>query len=785
MDQVRQLKIENEALRERLGRLCEACLRVNETLDVKTVLSEVVENARDLTGARYGVITFEDGPERVSDCVTSGFTADEHQRMLDLPGGLDFYDFFRKLPGPLNIPSLGNQLALLGTPTDLFRDLDALGSFLFVPMRQRGARVGNFFLGEKEGGQEFSKEDQEVLVLFASQAATAIANARRHRDEQRAKADLEALVETVPVGVVVFDARTGGVLSLNREAERIVGGLCTPDRSAVQLLEVLTVRLADGRKISLKDSPLKGTLSNATAVRAEEVVIEVPDGRSVTTLLNATPIRSENGEAQTMVVTLQDMTPLEDGVRKRTEFLGMVTDELRAPLLSIKGCTATVLGASQDLEAAETRQFFRVIDEQVDRMRGLMGDLLDAGRIEAGTLSVDPETSAVTDLVEQARNNFLSAGGRNPLRLDLPPDLPRVMADRRRIVQVLGNLLSNASRHSAEQAPIRISAFRSQAYVSISVSDEGLGVSVQMLPQLFQKFFRQEGMESGQRTLGSGLSLAICKGLVEAHGGRIRAESEGSGRGTRFTFTLPVAEEAADIERPEATGGAGLSGTRVLVVDDDLNTLRYVRRILEEAGYSVIVTGDLKAVPRLLEMRQPALVLLDLLLPGRDGIELLEDTPALRELPVIFLSGYGREETVARALDKGAVDYVVKPFSPTELVARINAALRGRAAPRKAFALGDLEIDYDARRVTLADRPLGLTATEYGLLRELSVNAGRVMTYEVLLRRVWQRRGSPDARRVRAYVKRLRHKLGDDASSPKYIRTVQGVGYLMPKPGEE
>ena len=132
-------------------------------------------------------------------------------------------------------------------------------------------------------------------------------------------------------------------------------------------------------------------------------------------------------------------------------------------------------------------------------------------------------------------------------------------------------------------------------------------------------------------------------------------------------------------------------------------------------------------------MCRPDLVLLDLLLPGMDGIELMQSVPALADRPVIFLSAYGRDETIARALEARAADYIVKPVSPTELVARIQAALRKRNAPRPLYQMGELAIDYDERRVSLAGRPVQLTATEYNLLRELSVKAGRVLTYEDLL----------------------------------------------------
>ena len=157
------------------------------------------------------------------------------------------------------------------------------------------------------------------------------------------------------------------------------------------------------------------------------------------------------------------------------------------------------------------------------------------------------------------------------------------------------------------------------------------------------------------------------------------------------------------------------------------------------------------------------------------------ETASLADLPVIFISGYGRDQTIAKALEAGAADYVVKPFSPTDLVARIQAALRGRATPPEPYRLGDLAIHYEERQVTVAGRPVQLTVTEYDLLRALSVNAGRVLTHEFLLRRVWGPQNSGDARLVRAFVKKLRRKLGDVATSPAYIVTEPRVGYRMAK----
>ena len=411
-------------------------------------------------------------------------------------------------------------------------------------------------------------------------------------------------------------------------------------------------------------------------------------------------------------------------------------------------------------------------------MRGLVSDLLDAGRIESGTLSVVPEATAVSALVERARNALVAGGGRHPVAVDLPESLPAVMADRRRIVQVLHNLFANAARHAPGASAIRVTAVPEGTHVAVSVADDGPGIAPNVLPHLFRKHVALG------RAAGDGLGLAICRGLVEAHGGRIRADSGGLGHGTTITFTVPVAAGPAAtsaVDNPPPTQAGEPS--RILVVDDDPRTLRFVRDALSKAGYAPIVTGSPENLSALVRAERPRLVLLDLLLPGRDGIELLEQVAELAETPVIFISAYGRDETVVRAFEAGAADYIVKPFSPTELVARVGAALRRHEEP-EPFALGDLAIRYDRREVTVAGRTVALTATEYEVLRVLSLNAGRVVAFDTLLDRVWPGQTEADAARVRVFVKQLRDKLGDSADDPAWILNQRGVGYRMPSPAD-
>ncbi len=786
-----------QALRDRLSRLSEASLRINESLDFDTVLQGVLDSARSLTGARYGAMTLLNGAVELPpdwtptakapgsnvplvDYFTAGLTEEQVRRMHDMPERILLFNYLRRIPETLRIPDLASHTISLG-----MAEFNALpvGPFLSAPLLYQGDFVGVIFLARDKGMEEFGQEDEETLVMFASQAAMVIANARRYREEQRARNDLETLINISPVGVAVFDAKTGAPVSFNREAVRIVDSLRDPDQSPEQLLEVLSYRRADGREIAPFD--IAKELIAGDTVRAEEIFIEVPDGRSVTTLVNGTPIRGEDGRIVSVVVTLQDMTELEELERLRAEFLAMVSHELRTPLTSVKGSIATLLDPPSALGPTEMRQFFRIIDSQIDRMHVLISDLLDVARIETGTLAVSPEPTDVAILVGEAGNGFRSAGGRHNIEVELAPDLPWVMADRLRMVQVLGNLLTNAARHSPESSIIRVTAVGEGVHVAVSVSDHGRGIPAESLPHLFRKFSRIESQEQGGDT---GLGLAICKGIVEALGGRIWAESDGPGLGARFTFTLPTVEQAGYVSpvapsRPSSRSARRAEALRILAVDDDPQALRYVRDTLMKSGFEPMVTADPGEALRLVEEYRPHLVLLDLVLPGTDGIDLMKDIAEMTDVPVIFLSAYGQDRLVARAFDMGAADYMVKPFSPTELSARIRAALRRREVPKPSepYVLGDLTIDYDERRVTLAGRPVELTAKEYGTLAELSVNAGRVLTYETLLRRVWGLDADADIRPMRTTISSIRRKLDDDAENPAYIFTELRVGYRMPK----
>ena len=770
---------EGARLRERLSRLSEASRRVNESLDFDSVLQGVLLSARLLTEARYGVITLLDDQGAVQDFQSSGFTAAEARQMWAMPDALRLFEYLDRQEAPLRVPDLPSHLRTMGLPKlSAPLPVDSDIPFMAVPVQHRNRPVGHVFVAGKAEGTPFTQEDEETLIIFASQAALVMANARRHRAEQRVRAELETLVNTSPVGTVVFDARAGVPVSYNQEALRILDGLRTADEPLEQLLKVLTFRREDGQEFHLGDLRLTEGASPGQAVRAEEIRLQVPDGRQAVVLVNATPIFSDEGAIVSFVATLQDMTPLSARIRLKAGFLTALSRQLREPLTSIKGAATALLDARAALDPAEAQQFHSIIDGQTDHLQALINKLLDVARIETGMLPVTPEPADVATLAARARSAFVDGGGRAAVQLTLPMDLPRVLADPPRIVQVLTHLLFSTAARPPADAAIQVDVAHEGMHVAIRVADNSVGMPLEPLSRLFHQ---HSHLDSGEEYDGAGLDMAICRGIVEAHGGRMWAESERAGPGMRFTFSLPVVEEDA-VRLSKSTP----QGLPIMAMTRNPHILTHLQDALAQTGYTPLTTGDPEAAVRLATARKPLLALLDLDLLGTDGFEQVRDLPELARVPVIFVSAQGGDRAVARALAAGGDDYLVAPFSPTDLAARIQVVLRRRQAtpapdpfPTAQYVRGELTIDPVRRQVFLAGQPLRLTGIEYRLLSHLAAHAGHLVTHDQLLWHVWGLPAAGGSGRLRTALKTLRRKLGDDASNPTYIFNEPRFGYRM------
>ncbi len=232
-----------------------------------------------------------------------------------------------------------------------------------------------------------------------------------------------------------------------------------------------------------------------------------------------------------------------------------------------------------------------------------------------------------------------------------------------------------------------------------------------------------------------------------------------------------------------------LQKSLIVVVDDDPGILKLVTLNLQLEGFRVITATDGKEAVKLVQDEQPSLVLLDIMMPVMDGFQACARIREFSEVPIIMLTAKGSIEDIVKGLDTGADDYVVKPFSINELVARVKAVLHRtkfpQEVPQPAFASGDLSIDFAQHQVRISGEEVILPPTEYRILCLLARNAGRVITHEHLLTEVWGREYRGDTHILQVAVARLRKRLGDDPGDPKYIATRPGIGYTFRRPREE
>lgn len=222
--------------------------------------------------------------------------------------------------------------------------------------------------------------------------------------------------------------------------------------------------------------------------------------------------------------------------------------------------------------------------------------------------------------------------------------------------------------------------------------------------------------------------------------------------------------------------------TTVLVVDDEVAIARFISASLRRVGYEVVLANNGEDAVRLAEEENPALILLDINMPGVDGFEVCRRVREWDQVPIVMISARGDEGDKVRCLDMGADDYITKPFGMDELLARVRAVLRRAVSmptsPTKPIVTcGDLKVDFDARRVTVGDRQLKLTRTEFDLLQELVTNANRVLTHGMLLRKVWGPEYGEEKEYVHVFMGRLRKLIEPAPEHPRYIVTVPGVGY--------
>jgi signal transduction histidine kinase len=369
--------------------------------------------------------------------------------------------------------------------------------------------------------------------------------------------------------------------------------------------------------------------------------------------------------------------------RAKDEFIAMISHELRTPLGAI--LIWTQLLRTEELDAAATSRAAGMIERSTKALAQLIDDLLDASRIIAGKLTLEPRPVDLASVLEAALEGAQYAARAKAITLEKRIDgtLPPVSGEAGRLQQVLANLLTNAIKFTPEGGRVEAALGRLGDHARICVTDTGNGIAAEFLPFIFERF-SQADSTSTRKQKGLGLGLAICRHLVELHGGTIEAASPGDGLGTTFTVTLPLAgSEPVALRRVEERAAVepDLRGVRVLVVDDEDDAREATVVLLRQAGIAVAGASSAEQALEALEREVPDVLLSDIAMPGEDGYDLIRRvrvrTPEQGgRVPAAALTAYATQEDRARALRSGYDEHLPKPVDPGRLLSTIAALVK-------------------------------------------------------------------------------------------------------------
>jgi len=531
------------------------------------------------------------------------------------------------------------------------------------------------------------KRAEEALRLSQQEALVAA------REAEAGHARLNAVLQAAPVGIMMADT-TGHVLESNAAHDALWCRSSLPKNTRIDFSEWkgwwANGSERHGQPLASGEWPLVQALRGNPQAHAliEIEPFDEPSFRRVV-VCSAAPIRDRDEQVVAGVVVLLDMTErlraeegLREADRRKDEFLAMLAHELRNPLAPIM-VAAELLGRKAG-DGEHVERTSAVILRQVRHLTGLVDDLLDVSRITRGLVVIDKQRVDLRSILAQAVEQVMPLIQARRHQLDLPPQTQALMVcgDTKRLIQVFANLLNNAAKYTPTGGVLQIEMGIEGECVRVDVSDNGVGMSEELIARAFQLFAQAErGADRAQGGLGIGLAV------VELHGGVISARSDGLGKGSRFTVRLPLAPPNADAKSPApvfvSTGPAG--PLRIMVVDDNIDAAEMLSMRIAAEGYEVSTEHTPSAALRASTAVPADVYLLDIGLPEIDGYVLarkLRANPSTADAVLIAVTGYGRDEDRATSKEAGFDFHFVKPVDGADLFAlfREIAASRRRAA---------------------------------------------------------------------------------------------------------
>ena len=379
----------------------------------------------------------------------------------------------------------------------------------------------------------FSANDRQVLSSFADQAAIAVRNASLYHSLAQETQRLDAIIEHSADGVLLLDAQYR-IQTINRALAEMVGW--TPEQARGQpCRRVIALHNAQGQDLCSSDCPL-ADLQADQPLHVEGDVVR-PDGHRTSVSITYSPLYDAEGALVNIVGSVHDVTRFREAEEIKSMFISVISHELKTPVALIKGYASTLRREDAHWDSKTVQDSLTIIEEESDRLDRLINDLLEASRIQAGTLKLQLGDVSIPKLAQKAVERFRVETTHHELQLDFPPDFPPVMADETRLEEVFYNLIGNAIKYT-EGGTIRVGGRAKGEHVELYVSDQGEGIPREQQARLFEPFYRVDS-GLGRRTQGVGLGLFLVKAIVEGHGGRIWVDSA-PGQGSTFRFTLPL-----------------------------------------------------------------------------------------------------------------------------------------------------------------------------------------------------------------------------------------------------
>lgn len=377
------------------------------------------------------------------------------------------------------------------------------------------------------------------LHLYMAQLATSLRFALKSQSLVREQGRLAAIFRYSTEGILTVDNALR-IIDFNPAMERLTGW--NENEVLGQFyFKVLRPKDRQGNDLGLQDSPILQAFAGQIVLN-RDMRLTTRDGQCFDARVSASCVRSARGELINGILTIRDVTREREQEEQRSTFISVISHELQTPIAIIKGYASTLARADARWEPNTLRSRLVAIEEEADRLNKLVGNLLYASRIQANGLQMDVAALDLGPLVQKVVRRLHAKSKEVEITLDIPDNLPAVMADRERIEEVLQNLLDNAIKYSPRELVVHISIHATGEEVVVSVRDTGMGISLRDQEQVFERFHRV-GDSRAQSTPGAGLGLYICRAIVEAHGGRIWVEST-LREGSTFSFSLPREEKA-------------------------------------------------------------------------------------------------------------------------------------------------------------------------------------------------------------------------------------------------